>query len=77
MMAAKPAALEAVDRKAVTGVGAPWYTSGAHMWKGAAATLKQRAASTISPPAASPGVSAAQGVIWRAISANRVVPATP
>ena len=25
---------------AVTGVGAPWYTSGVHMWNGAAATLK-------------------------------------
>ncbi len=27
---------------AVTGVGAPWYTSGVHMWNGAAATLKPR-----------------------------------
>ena len=27
---------------AVTGVGAPWYTSGVHMWNGTAATLKPR-----------------------------------
>ncbi len=28
---------------AVTGVGAPWYTSGVHMWNGTAATLKPEA----------------------------------
>src|SRR6516165_2224593 len=38
--AAKPAALVADDMNAVTGVGAPWYTSGVHMWNGTAATLK-------------------------------------
>ena len=37
---AKPAALDTTAKKAVTGVGAPWYTSGAHMWNGAAAILK-------------------------------------
>ena len=34
------ATLGAVARKRVTGVGAPSYTSGAHMWNGAAETLK-------------------------------------
>jgi hypothetical protein len=31
---AKPAAFEPTARNAVTGMGAPVYTSGAHMWKG-------------------------------------------
>ncbi len=36
---AKPAALGPTERKAVTGVGAPSYTSGVHMWNGAALIL--------------------------------------
>jgi len=28
--------------KPVTGVGAPWYTSGVHMWNGTAATLNPK-----------------------------------
>ena len=32
----------AAAKKAVTGVGAPSYTSGVHMWNGTADTLKQR-----------------------------------
>ena len=39
-MAANAAALVADAMNAVTGVGDPWYTSGVHMWNGAAATLK-------------------------------------
>ena len=38
--ATKPAALEATARKAVTGVGAPSYVSGAQVWNGNAETLK-------------------------------------
>ena len=38
--ATKPAALEATARKAVTGVGAPSYVSGAQVWNGKAETLK-------------------------------------
>src|SRR6516165_7727817 len=37
---AKAAALGPAERNAVTGVGAPWYTSGAHIWNGDADTLK-------------------------------------
>src|SRR3990172_8842527 len=44
--AAKPAALEAVDRNPATGVGAPWYTSGAQKWNGTAETLKPNPTST-------------------------------
>ena len=38
---------------AVTGVGAPWYTSGVHMWNGAAATLKPSPTSRNAKPATS------------------------
>ena len=36
------AAFVAADMNAVTDVGAPWYTSGVHMWKGAAETLNAK-----------------------------------
>src|ERR1051325_5345900 len=36
---ANPAALEAVDKKPATGVGAPSYTSGAQKWNGTMDTL--------------------------------------
>src|SRR5207247_6356245 len=39
-------AFEPTDRNAVTGVGAPSYTSGAHIWKGTAAILKPIPATT-------------------------------
>jgi hypothetical protein len=52
---AKPAALEAEAMKAVTGVGAPWYTSGVQTWKGTAATLNPRpTSSSAKPPSRSP-----------------------
>ena len=38
---------------AVTGVGAPWYASGVHMWNGAADALNARPAITIASPATS------------------------
>ena len=40
--AANAAAFTPVDINAVTGVGAPSYTSGAHMWNGTAATLNAK-----------------------------------
>src|SRR2546421_7818339 len=51
--AANPATLVADDMNAVTGVGAPWYTSGVHMWNGTAATLKPRPTSNRAKPATS------------------------
>src|ERR1700758_2594618 len=39
---AKAAALGPAERNAVTGVGAPWYTSGAQIWKGDADTLNPK-----------------------------------
>ncbi len=40
--ATNPAAFEATERKAVIGVGAPSYVSGAQVWKGTADTLKAK-----------------------------------
>src|SRR3990172_5072650 len=45
------AVLVAADMKAVTEVGAPWYTSGVHMWNGAAETLNASPARIIASPA--------------------------
>src|SRR5258707_12883647 len=43
---ANDAAFDPTDRNAVIGVGAPSYTSGAHMWNGTAAILKPTPAPT-------------------------------
>src|SRR5579862_2803346 len=43
---ANDAAFDPTDRNAVTGVGAPSYTSGAHMWNGTAAILNPTPATT-------------------------------
>ena len=43
MNTTNPAAFEPTDRNAVTGVGAPWYTSGTQIWNGTAAILKPSA----------------------------------
>src|ERR1700722_3234375 len=43
----KLATLELDATNAALQVGAPWYTSGAHMWKGAAAILKPNPATTM------------------------------
>ena len=43
---ANDAAFEPTERKPVMGVGAPSYTSGAHMWNGTAAILKPMPATT-------------------------------
>src|SRR5262245_25983338 len=50
--ALKAAALPAVLMNAVTTVGAPSYTSGAHWWNGNAAILKERPTVTSAAPMA-------------------------
>ena len=50
----KPATLGPTEKKAAIGVGAPWYTSGVHMWKGAAETLKARPIATRNAAKTSP-----------------------
>ena len=37
-----PAILGTTEKKLVTEVGDPWYTSGVHMWKGTAEILKAK-----------------------------------
>src|SRR5215467_8604240 len=49
--ATNAAALVAADMNAVTEVGAPWYTSGVHMWNGAAESLNMKPARIIARPA--------------------------
>src|SRR6185312_16020548 len=39
---AKAAAFGPADMNALTGLAAPWYTSGAQIWNGAAETLNKR-----------------------------------
>ena len=55
---ASPATFVAAPMKAVTEVGAPWYTSGVHMWNGAAETLKPSPARIIAIPVTKSGSSA-------------------
>ena len=52
-IAANAAAFVADAMNAVTGVGDPWYTSGVHMWNGAAATLKPSPTSRNAMPSSS------------------------
>src|SRR6478752_1158630 len=46
MIATKPAAFDATEKNAVTGVGAPSYVSGAHEWNGTAEILNANPHST-------------------------------
>ena len=64
MIATKPAAFDATEKNAVTGVGAPSYVSGAHWWNGTAEILKPKpqrmnTIATTSRAIASPSASAA------------------
>ena len=70
-IAAKPPTLAPTDMKAVTLVGAPSYTSGVHIWKGTAATLKANPtirkatpASPIEPPPVMPASTSGKAVDW-------------
>ena len=47
---AKAASLGAVPMNMVIAVGAPWYTSGTHMWNGTAPSLKARPATRKARP---------------------------
>ena len=63
---------------AVTGVGAPWYTSGVHMWNGAAATLKPRPTSMNAMPSSSTPSSSSVVVARKsAILVRFVLPVAP
>src|SRR5258705_1603053 len=74
---ANAAAFEPVERNAVTGVGAPSYTSGDHTWNGALAILKPKPTSIIAAPASSigpenscPGDAIRSLISWRFVVAT-------
>src|SRR5215475_6444216 len=52
-MTTSAAIFVADDMNDVTGVGAPWYASGVHMWNGAADALKASPTTIIASPTAS------------------------
>jgi hypothetical protein len=56
IMKPNAAALVPVAISVVTGVGAPWYTSGTHRWNGKTETLKNRPAINRPAPARKIGV---------------------
>ncbi len=76
--AANAAALTAVAMNPVTGVGAPSYTSGVHMWNGTAATLKPKPISSRAMPPSSIGCTCRfSATIWPAIIGSLVEPVAP
>src|SRR3954468_13063618 len=76
IIAATAAALTAAAMNAVTGVGAPSYASGAHMWNGTAATLKPNATTSRNAPAITrPGFVVLSSASF--ISSRLEVPAAP
>ena len=74
---AKPAALTVVAMKAVTGVGAPSYASGAHMWNGTAEILKPSAMITSKKPMMNSGACDTPPCAFCAIVASAVEPVAP
>src|SRR6184192_2370118 len=75
---AKDAAFEPTDRNAVIGVGAPSYTSGAHMWNGTAAILKPTPATISTTESRSSGrVDASADASAVAIAWRLVEPVSP
>src|SRR5207253_3809701 len=64
------------DMNAVTQVGAPWYASGVHMWKGTAATLKANPTPS-RPIAARARAGSVCPMSLRLIAAMFVVPVAP
>src|SRR5450830_1435465 len=74
---AKAAALVPTDMNAVTGSGAPWYTSGVHMWNGAAETLKAKPTPISTIPSRISGLLDDDEARRVAMSGITVVPAPP
>src|SRR5664279_3177770 len=62
---------------AVTGVGAPWYTSGVHRWNGPTEALNSRPTRTSASPPISSTSLLSPARAWLAMAANWVDPAYP
>src|SRR5215207_4495122 len=72
------AALVATDMNAVTGVGAPSYTSGVHWWNGASETLNASPVAASAIPIRTSGSSASpRSAIPSAIAVKSVDPEAP
>ena len=69
-----PAILGTTEKKLVIEVGEPWYTSGVHMWKGTAETLKANPTSTKTIPNIIPTL---KSELLFAISSKLVDPVKP
>ena len=69
-----PAIFGTTEKKLVTEVGEPWYTSGVHMWKGTAETLKARPTSMKTIPKIVPTL---KSLLLFAIPSRLVVPVKP
>ena len=75
---ASAAVFVAADMNPVTGVGAPSYTSGVHMWNGAAEVLKPKPTSSIaSPPTSSASPLRCCVAVAAAICSKPIVPVAP
>ena len=61
----------------VVGVAAPWYTSGIHMWKGAAPSLKAMPATTKTRPKTASVVRALPCSIEKATRVSSSDPVAP
>ncbi len=74
---AKPATLGPADMNAVTDVGAPSYTSGTHIWNGAAATLNPKLTTSMIMDSIRTGF--VRSAFWRnsRMPARFVVPVIP
>ena len=71
------AAFVATAMNAVTGVGAPSYTSGVHWWNGAIEALKQRPTTTSATPVSSNVSELCPWLIELAIALKSVAPVAP
>src|SRR3954452_25261907 len=75
---ANAAAFVATAMNEVTGVGAPWYTSGVHVWNGAIEHLNASPVAASATPVSSSGsVSDTLSPIAAAIPLKSVVPVAP
>src|SRR5688572_1211199 len=74
---ANPAAFDATDRNAATGIGAPSYVAGAQNWNGTADTLNANPATTKKIAASGSAPSPAGPVRASAIPSSRMLPVTP
>ena len=71
------ATLGAAAKNAVTGVGAPSYTSGVHMWNGTAAILNARPAERNTSPTVRPNDVRVASANRPPSTSKRVVPEKP